>query len=137
MIVCDKVCLRAVWTPTLLFYDEGQPSLVDETPMRGFVTTEFLLEKLYLDRGVQRKPLCLLFFNCLQPQTINVPKWHILLPFNISVPAFSLNWEAARHVNRHLHEGERSAALRLTKGSHEFSQWAEPNWSVVALTLKD
>ena len=35
MIVCDKVCLGLVLTPSLLSHDKGQSVLGDETPGVG------------------------------------------------------------------------------------------------------
>ena len=40
-MVCNKVCLGAMSTYSLLTGDKSQFSLVDESPRRGFMTTEF------------------------------------------------------------------------------------------------
>lgn len=49
-MVCDKACLRVVLTSSFLSCDKSPSSLVDETPQKGFMTSEFFLEDLFLGR---------------------------------------------------------------------------------------
>lgn len=61
MTVCDKVCLGAMSTSSLLTGDKSQFSLVDESPTEGICDKWILLENLSLGRislrWVQRRPL--------------------------------------------------------------------------------
>lgn len=74
LMVCGKVCLSVVWTPSLLFCDKSafpswwnsQEGIYDNrAPLGG---SDFMQLK-----GVQRKPLpALLFFKYLQLKIINI-----------------------------------------------------------------
>ena len=65
----------------LLSRDGSQGCQVDDTPMRGLMTSGLLWEDLSLgDKGGFRESLSLhlLFSKCLQLKIINIPKWRIL-----------------------------------------------------------
>lgn len=78
MMVYDKVCLGVRSTDFwFLSCDKSQFSLVEKLPGKGLMTTEFLLEDLYLGRQVKIREvlaLHLLFGKCLQLNVINIPK---------------------------------------------------------------
>lgn len=66
-------------TSSLLPCDESPSSQADETPGRGFMTIELLLEVIRPIRGVWRKPLpAFTVFQVPSAQSNRISKWHIL-----------------------------------------------------------
>ena len=81
VIVGDKSLSGCGMTFSPLSCDKRQSSQVEETPVRGFMAFEFLLENLSLDtRGEFRESLFLhlRFFKCLQFKTISISEQHML-----------------------------------------------------------
>lgn len=127
MIFLTKVCVCGVTTS--LRIGETPGGLWQPSSLWGSVLRQI--------RGVQRRFLpAFAVFKLLIPQNKHFTKVSYFLPFDFSVPKFSLNWKAVRHVNSQLHGVENSATLGWP-GSHEFSHWAKPNWLIADLLLKD
>jgi len=92
MMVCNSLS-DLIWTSSFLSFDKSPFSLLMKLSGREFVTTDFLLEDLSLDK--ESLWLHLLLFKCPQFKIINNQsnnfsylRWHILLSFNENVLYF-------------------------------------------------